>query len=407
MNGFPARIFLGKCSNGPALPSCAGISLVYPLQFGLFLICCRGQRRIICGTRKNFLSILQNEKRLFQEFINGFSNDRELRGCGLTMQSIHSHHFFPDHSKNTSGHRTQDLYLTSQPMAFKSGFITILGKPNAGKSTLLNAMLGSRLVITSPKAQTTRHRIFGILNGPEYQIVFSDTPGVIKPRYGLQEAMMFSVSQSIEDADLAIVLIDGTEPELETDVLDLVKDKNVPVLLVINKCDLATTKTVADKKTQILEVISVKDTIEISALKGTNISLLLEKIVSLLPEGPKWFDDNMMSDRPERFFVAEIIREKIFMNLEQEIPYGCEVTIHDFKEGEDLDKIQAEIHVEKQSHKGMLIGKRGEMIKTIGTESRVDIEKFLGKKIFLQLYVRVSENWKNDPGKLRRFGYKT
>ena len=291
-------------------------------------------------------------------------------------------------------------------MAFKSGFITILGKPNAGKSTLLNALLGSRLVITSPKAQTTRHRIFGILNGPEYQIVFSDTPGVIKPRYGLQEDMMFSVSQSIEDADLALVLIDATQPESEADVLALVKGKTVPVLLVLNKSDLAATHTVEEKKKQIAEEIQITESILVSALKGTNVNTLLEKIVEMLPEGPKWFDDDMMSDRPERFFVSEIIREKIFLNLEQEIPYGCEVTILDFKEGPEIDHIQAEIHVEKQSHKGMVIGKRGDMIKKIGTESREDIEKFLGKKTFLQLYVRVSENWKNDPGKLRRFGYR-
>ncbi len=292
-------------------------------------------------------------------------------------------------------------------MSFKSGFVSIIGKPNAGKSTLLNALLGSKLVIVTPKAQTTRHRIVGILNGNDHQIVFSDTPGIIKPHYGLHETMMWAVSQSLDDADLVILLIDLSDEQGEEDLIPIINKTKSPILLVLNKTDLVSPEKIEKKKKEIESYVKLAATQAISALKGENILELLTTVLSFLPEGPQWFEPNSLSDRPERFFIEEIIREKLFFNLEQEIPYGCEVAILNFKEEETIDRIQAEIFVEKQSHKGMVIGKQATMIRKIGTQAREDIEKFLGKKVFLELYVRVAENWKNDPVKLRRFGYRS
>ena len=287
----------------------------------------------------------------------------------------------------------------------KSGFVTILGKPNAGKSTLLNAFLERKLVITTPKAQTTRHRVIGILNGDDYQIVFSDTPGVITPKYRLHKAMMGAVKHSLEDAELILLLIDVNEKFSETDLLEMVKKAKTPTILVVNKIDRSQDAKIEARAKEIAEIVNPVETINISALYRGNVDELIQLLIKHLPEGPEYFDKDAISDRPERFFVTEIIREKVFMNLEQEIPYSCEVSIAEFVEEENITRISAEIHVERKSQKGMIIGKRGAMIKKIGTEARLDIEAFLDKKVFIELYVRVSENWKDSSMRLRNFGY--
>lgn len=287
----------------------------------------------------------------------------------------------------------------------RSGFVAIIGKPNAGKSTLLNALMGKKLVITTPKAQTTRHRILGIQNDPDYQIVFSDTPGVIRPKSGLHKAMMRFVDQSLEDADLILLLIDVNEKFPEDILFQLMGRKHINTILVMNKMDTATEGKIQARLSEVQEKVKVRDSITISALKKTNLDELMNKVIALLPEGPAWYEKDSLSDRPERFFVSEIVREKLFMNLEQELPYATEVVVQQFEEEDDLIHISAEIHVERKTQKGMVIGKGGKMIKQIGSEARVDIEEFLGKKVFLELYVRVTENWKDSNFRLKDFGY--
>lgn len=305
-----------------------------------------------------------------------------------------------------AGLSAESLYFRSMEEAiFRSGFVSIIGKPNAGKSTLLNALVGKKLAITTPKAQTTRHRILGIDHGPGYQVIFSDTPGVILPQYRLHKAMMNSVKHSLEDADLILLLVDVHEKFPESELFRIAAKPQIPILLVINKVDLADDEKVAVRKAEILEKVKVRDEIAISALHGTNVKELKAKILGLLPEGPPYFDEDSLSDRPERFFVTELIREKIFLNMEQEIPYSCEVGILTYEEEEKIDRIRAEIFVDRASLKGMLIGKRGAMVKKIGSEARMDIEAFLQKKVFLDLYVRVAENWKDSSFRLRDFGY--
>lgn len=288
----------------------------------------------------------------------------------------------------------------------RSGFVAIIGKPNVGKSTLLNAMIGRKLVITTPKAQTTRHRIMGIMSGENYQVVFSDTPGVIKPKYGLHKAMMASVKMSVEDADLILLVVDPKEEYSEQELIRIADGNMIPILLVINKTDLCSEEEVEEKIAQFTNKIEdIEETVRISALKEENIEELKERIKAHLPEGPAYFDKDALSDRPEKFFVAEMIREKLFLNLEQELPYSCSVTILKFEEEEDISHIHAEIHVERKSQKSMVIGKGGQMIKKIGSEARKDIEEFLDQKVFLDLYVRVAENWKDSDFRLKDFGY--
>ena len=296
----------------------------------------------------------------------------------------------------------------------KSGFVAIIGKPNAGKSTLLNAMLGRKLCITTPKAQTTRHRIIGIANGDDYQIVFSDTPGVIRPKYGLHKAMMGSVKSSMEDADLIVLIVDINEKFDETMVYDLVNSKRptiskelgkVPVILAINKVDKADEEKARERYEEIKKHVKVVDAIGIAALLDFNVMALKEMILEHLPEGPAYYDKDTLSDRPERFFITEIIREKIFMHFKEEIPYSTEVYVLQYEEKENIDVIHAEIHVERKSQKGILIGKGGSMLKKIGGEARKDIEQFLQKRVYLDLHVRVNEGWRDNNLKLRGFGY--
>ncbi|MEM6265876.1 MAG: GTPase Era [Bacteroidota bacterium] len=287
----------------------------------------------------------------------------------------------------------------------KSGFVSIIGKPNTGKSTLLNTLLGQKLSIITPKASTTRHRILGIDNGEDYQIVYSDTPGVIKPKYALHDKMMESVSHSLEDADVLVLVIAMDERFPEEEVLKIADKAHIPTLLVINKVDLATPESIGTRIQELSTKGNFAEIIAISALEKFNVDGLQQLILKHLPEDPPYFDKDQLSDRPERFFIAEIIREKIFTLLQQEIPYGTEVQVLEFKEEGGLIRITADIHVERKSQKGMLIGKQGSMIRKIGTLARKDIETFLENKVHLELHVRVSENWKDSDKHLRGFGY--
>ena len=289
---------------------------------------------------------------------------------------------------------------------FKSGFVSIIGKPNAGKSTLMNALIGRKLAITTPKAQTTRHRILGIASGENYQIVFSDTPGVILPQYKLHRMMMGAVHASLEDADLFLLLVDVNEKFPEDLVIKMAQKSEVPVLLVLNKVDKSDEEKVRQRHAEITAKVKVVGAIGISATKDINLFPLKQMILDLLPEGPPYFDPDEISDRPERFFVSELIREAIFLKLKDEIPYSCEVTILQFEEKDNVTVIDAEIHVERQSQKGIIVGKGGRMVKDIGTDARRSIEAFLEKKVYLELHVRVAEGWKDSNYRLRDFGYR-
>lgn len=288
---------------------------------------------------------------------------------------------------------------------YQSGFVSIIGKPNAGKSTLMNALIGRKLAITTPKAQTTRHRILGILNGDNYQMVFSDTPGVILPQYRLHKLMMKAVRGAVEDADVILLLVDVNEKFPEDLVVELAKRSMAPVILVLNKVDASTEEKVKARRAEIMEKVEIADSIGISATQKINLDALRDLILKHLPEGHPYFDDDALSDRPERFFVTEIIREKIFLLLSEEVPYACEVGVVVYEEREDITMIDAEIHVERDSQKGILVGKGGSMIKAIGQAARKDIEEFLNQKVYLELRVRVAENWKDNALRLRNFGY--
>lgn len=289
--------------------------------------------------------------------------------------------------------------------SFKSGFVSIVGKPNVGKSTLMNRLVGEQLSITTPKAQTTRHRIMGILNGENYQIVYSDTPGILEPKYALHEAMMNFVKVSLEDADL-ILLVVALEDKFEPELFDRFKTIPTPVLLIINKIDLAKGSQVLDKSTYWKEHLpNLSGILPVSATTGENIGQLMESIIQTMPEHPPYFPQDELSDKTERFFAGEIIREKIFMNLEQEVPYSTEVSITEFSEADDIIRMRAEIYVERDSQKGIIIGKGGSMLKKLGMESRQAMEAFFNKKVFLETHVKVADNWRKQKDKLRRFGY--
>lgn len=288
----------------------------------------------------------------------------------------------------------------------KSGFVNILGNPNVGKSTLMNAMLGQKLSIVSPKVQTTRHRIMGILNGEDYQIVYSDTPGIIKPGYKLHEQMMKYITGALTDADIILYITDVQEKvDPEGEIIQKIKKVKVPVIIVINKIDLTTQPALETLTSTWKEWFPGSDVIPVSAIYGFNLDQLLKTILNLLPEGPPYFPKDQITDKMERFFAAEIIREKIFLNYRQEIPYSVEVEIESFTDLENLSKIRAVIHVARESQKGIIIGHQGKMLKKIGTEARKEMEEFFGRKIYLELYVKVTENWRDNPAILKRFGY--
>ncbi len=288
----------------------------------------------------------------------------------------------------------------------KAGFVNIIGNPNVGKSTLMNTLLGEKLSIITPKAQTTRHRILGIANGTDYQIVFSDTPGILSPNYKLQEHMMQFVKSALEDADLYIVLTDIYDEFTHSEILEKIDKTGTPVMLLVNKSDLAK----GNEVTRITEKWQ-KDyphwhVLPVSALMGYNIDAVLNKILDLLPESPPFYPKDELTDKPMRFFVAETIREKVMMNYHREIPYSVEVAVDSYKEEDHLIRIRCVIHVARESQKGIIIGHQGKALKKVGTEARRSLEKFIGKKVFLELHVKVSKNWREDETQLRRFGYK-
>lgn len=289
----------------------------------------------------------------------------------------------------------------------KSGFVNIVGNPNVGKSTLMNDLVGERVSIITSKAQTTRHRIMGIVNTPEYQIVFSDTPGVLSPKYKLQESMLSFSEGALTDADELLYVTDVVEdPTKNAEFLARVAAEKVPVLLVINKIDL-----LKDQK-QLEEIVErwhkmlpAAEIFPTSAKEGFNVQYLMRRIVELLPEGEPYFGKDALTDKPARFFVTEIIREKILLNYDKEVPYSAEVIVEKFEEKDNSIHIMAVIYVERDSQKGILIGKGGSMLKKVGTEARKDIEKFFGKSVYLELFVKVEPNWRNRENKLKQFGY--
>lgn len=293
------------------------------------------------------------------------------------------------------------------PQSHKAGFVNIVGNPNVGKSTLMNDLVGERISIITSKAQTTRHRIMGIVNTPEYQIVYSDTPGVLKPKYKLQESMLEFYEGALTDADILLYVTDVIEnPEKNKDFLDRVAKEDVPVLLVINKIDMLKGDGELEKLVdQWHERLPKAEIFPTSALEHFNVDNLKRRIVELLPPSPPFFGKDALTDKPARFFVTEIIREKLLLNYDKEIPYSTEVLVEKFEEKENSIHIMSVIYVERDSQKGILIGKGGEKIKKIGIEARHDIEKFFGKKVFLEIFVKVEKDWRNRENKLRAFGY--
>lgn len=288
----------------------------------------------------------------------------------------------------------------------KAGFVNIVGKPNVGKSTLMNVLIGERLSIISSKAQTTRHRIMGIINEPDYQIVFSDTPGMLKPKYELHKSMMGFVHISLEDADVIVFVTDLFETDAEIEeVIKKINDSGVPVLLVINKIDLNKGEKLDEVIAYWTERLNAEVVIPISATEKFNTEKIMVEILDRLPQHPPFYDKDELTDRPERFFASEIIREKIFLNYKKEIPYSTEVAIEDFHEDEKIIRIRANIYVERMSQKGILIGEGGKMLKKVGIQSREEMEKFFGKKVFLETFVKVEDDWRKDKNKLRKFGY--
>ena len=292
-------------------------------------------------------------------------------------------------------------------MIHKAGFVNIIGNPNVGKSTLMNALVGEKLSIITPKAQTTRHRILGIVNHDEYQIVFSDTPGIIKPAYELQASMMDFVKSALEDADVLIYMVEVGESVLNNEAFfNKIINSKIPVILLLNKIDKSTKEEV-DKKIEYWRAkVPNSFVYVISALERFNVDSVFYKILELLPEGPPFYPKDQLTDKPERFFVNEKIREKILTHYKKEIPYAVEVETESFIEEENLIKIRSIIMVERDTQKGIIIGHKGTAIKRIGAEARKDLERFFQKKVFIELYVKVNKNWRSDKNQLKRFGYK-
>lgn len=288
----------------------------------------------------------------------------------------------------------------------KAGFVSIVGKPNVGKSTLMNKMVGERLSIITSKASTTRHRIMGILNGDDFQIVYSDTPGIIKPEYDLHKSMMDFVTGSLEDADVILYVIDIFEKTADEEISQKLSNVEVPIFLLVNKIDLAKKEEdVVERIEYWKEKVKAKEVIPVSAQEGFNLEKIFNLILEHIPVHPPFFDKEELTDKPERFFAAEIVREKIFQNYQKEIPYSSHVNITDFIEENNLIRIRAQIFVERESQKGIIIGKKGEALKKLGTEARLDLEKFFQKKVFLEQHVKVEPDWRSKVNKLRNFGY--
>lgn len=287
----------------------------------------------------------------------------------------------------------------------KSGFVNIFGRPNAGKSTLLNALVGEKLAIVSHKSQTTRHRIRAFLNGPGYQVILSDTPGIIDPEYRLHERMMHAVKSCLEDADVALLLVDARKPPEESDEVFSALRLRVPAVVVVNKSDMVSPEAVVQRLAFFRARPYCKEAVAVSALKKANLQALVDLVVSMLPEGEAFFGEDDLTDMPTRFFVAEIIRERIFELFGEEIPYQSTVIVRAFKEKPDITAIQADVVVQRESQKGIVLGEGGRMIKRLGTESRLEIEAFLGTRVFLELFVKVRPDWRDNDNHLREYGY--
>lgn len=292
-------------------------------------------------------------------------------------------------------------------MSHKSGFVNILGNPNVGKSTIMNALVGEKLSIITAKAQTTRNRIMGIVNGEDFQIVYSDTPGILKPQYKLQESMMSFVNIALSDADMILYITDVNEHNaFEGEYIDRIKESGIPAIIAINKVDLSNQETLEKVVEEWHKAFPESPVIPVSGLKNFNLDSLLNAILAKLPEGPPFFPKDQLTDKYERFFASEIIREKILVNYKKEIPYSVEIEIESFEDEPKILKIRALIHVTRDSQKGIIIGHKGLMLKRVGTEARRDMEDFFKKKVFLELYVKVTKDWRDKPLALKRFGYR-
>lgn len=291
-------------------------------------------------------------------------------------------------------------------MAHRSGFVNIIGNPNVGKSTLMNALVGEKLSIVTAKAQTTRHRIMGIVNGDDWQIVYSDTPGILRPGYRLQQNMMDYVDEALGDADVVLYVTDTVEtPDKNAEYLDKLSRIECPVIVVINKIDISSQPEVMKLMDWWKEKLPGAEVIPASAQERFNLESILDAVVSKLPECPPWFDKDTFTDKNLRFFASEIIREKILLNYKEEIPYSCEVGIESFKEGAERYEISAVIYVMRESQKGIIIGRGGSALKKVGTQARLDMEDFFQKKVYLNIYVKTDPDWRESKKELRRFGY--
>jgi GTP-binding protein Era len=292
-------------------------------------------------------------------------------------------------------------------MSHRSGFVNILGNPNVGKSTIMNALVGEKLSIITSKAQTTRHRIMGIVNGDDFQIVYSDTPGILKPQYKLQETMMNFVNSALSDADMILYVTDVKEKSAyEGEYIDRIKESGIPVIIAVNKVDLTNQEDLEKVVESWHLAFPSSPVLPVSGLRSFNLDSLLNAILSKLPEGEPFFPKDQLTDKYERFFASEIIREKILTNYKKEIPYSVEIEIESFADEKNLIRIRALIHVTRDSQKGIIIGHKGAMLKKVGTEARLDMEDFFGKKVFLELYVKVTKDWRDKPLILKRFGYR-
>jgi len=296
--------------------------------------------------------------------------------------------------------------MAEQKRIHKAGFVNIIGNPNVGKSTLMNALVGERLSIVTAKAQTTRHRVMGIVNGEDYQIVYSDTPGIIKPNYKLQESMMDFVDTAIGDADLILYVTDVVEKSTKNiEYLEKLNKVNIPILMVINKIDLSNQEALEELYSKWHTLVPKAEIFPLSAQEKFNIDSLFNRILELIPENPAWYDKEALTDKSLRFFASEILREKILLNYDKEIPYCSEVVIEAFKEKDDIYHIEAVINVLRDSQKGIIIGSQGSSLKRTGTMARKDMEAFFEKKVFLQIFVKVNPDWRDDKRKLKQFGY--
>jgi len=289
----------------------------------------------------------------------------------------------------------------------RSGFINIIGNPNVGKSTLMNNLVGEKLSIITSKAQTTRHRILGIVNGDNFQLIFSDTPGIIKPSYELQDSMMDFVKSALEDADVLLYMVEIGEKSIkDSEVHDKIQNAKIPTIILLNKIDLSTQDDIKNQINIWSNQYPDTEIYPVSALNNFNTEKVINRIIELIPESPAYFPKDQLTDKPERFFVNEKLREKILLYYNKEIPYSVEVQTEEFKEEESIIRIRSLILVERESQKGIIIGHNGVALKKIGSKARIDLEKFFGKKIFIELHVKVSKNWRSNPNQLRKFGYK-